>query len=183
MLTAVLEALPDAVVITDSWRRILLANREARRIFGRGSAELRGQPIELLLPDGIPAGGAMGRREDGSEFPVDVRVWAVDSVSGSVRVVCIREATVAHASRNALCVLSCRVDLMLLEAEETGLPPKAREDLGVLQRAVRRLADTFDHLVRITAAPTADHERIDLDGLIEEAPVKRNQKIELMDSP
>jgi len=44
MLMAVLDALPDPVVITDSAQRMGLVNQEVLVMFGYRSAELEGRP-------------------------------------------------------------------------------------------------------------------------------------------
>lgn len=54
---------------------------------------------------------------------------------------------------SALGILCSRIDLMLLEADETGLPSVAREDLAVLQRAAQRLTNTFERLLGYATPP------------------------------
>jgi len=46
-----LESAPDAIVAVDGAGRITLANDEAERLFGYSPEDLRGQPIEMLLPE------------------------------------------------------------------------------------------------------------------------------------
>src|ERR1700729_1239699 len=46
-----LEAAPDAMVISDSKGRILLVNAETERSFGYSRAELIGQAVEVLVPE------------------------------------------------------------------------------------------------------------------------------------
>jgi PAS domain S-box-containing protein len=88
-----LDLSPDAAVIIDSRGRIVLVNEQAATLFGYGPQELNGQPLEVLLPERFhtahvahrrtyvtaplrrPMGVGLdlvGRRKDGSEFPVDI---------------------------------------------------------------------------------------------------------------
>ena len=90
---ALVEMLPDAVVIADRPGRIMLVNTQAEALFGYERAELTGQPVEVLVPDELraaheghrtayasrpgtrPMGVAMelqGRRKDGGCFPVEI---------------------------------------------------------------------------------------------------------------
>lgn len=168
---AVLDAFPEPVVVTDPRQCILLANQKALVAFGYGRAELLGRPLEFLLPRGVSGGQALARRKDGSEFPAEVRVRPAPSRSGALEIVCLRDASnphslggstghverlatfgllaaeVAHESRNALDVLSSRIDLMLLQIDGTSSPAVVREDLAALQHAARRLAATFERLL------------------------------------
>ncbi|SRR6266487_1515816 len=88
-----LDLSPDAAVVIDSLGRIVLVNEQAATLFGYGQDELNGQPLEVLLPERFhtahvahqrtyvttplrrPMGVGLdlvGRRKDGSEFPVDI---------------------------------------------------------------------------------------------------------------
>src|SRR5581483_5841501 len=90
---SLLESAPDAVLITDSRGRILLANAQSEAMFGYPRAELVGRGIEMLIPEryrerhvnhreryvAAPRARPMGaglelyaRRADGTEFPVAV---------------------------------------------------------------------------------------------------------------
>ncbi|HEU0027533.1 MAG TPA: PAS domain S-box protein [Ktedonobacterales bacterium] len=89
---AIVELAPDAIIVSDADDRIVLVNRQTERLFGYERASLLGQPVALLLPDrfhseSLPGVSyaeaahmralesglqALGRREDGSEFPVEV---------------------------------------------------------------------------------------------------------------
>jgi PAS domain S-box-containing protein len=88
-----LESTPDAIVMVNPTGHIVFANNNAERLFGHERGELRGKPVELLLPPrfrGSHVGhrshyfsqprirtmGAglelFGLRKDGSEFPVEI---------------------------------------------------------------------------------------------------------------
>ena len=109
-----LEAAPDAIVCVDAEGRIVLVNGQTERMFGYERSDLIGQPVETLVPDSQravhparratyvadpkprPMGAGMelaGRRSDGSEFPAEISLSAVDSDDGLLVVAAIRDVT------------------------------------------------------------------------------------------
>ncbi|MBS0194935.1 MAG: EAL domain-containing protein [Proteobacteria bacterium] len=93
---AVVQALMDAVVCVDDQQRIVLANPAAERMFGYTAAELKGQRLDLLIPQRFQTAhvrqverfgedgrttrhmGALGvvhgLRRDGEEIPLEVSI-------------------------------------------------------------------------------------------------------------
>src|SRR2546423_630695 len=88
-----LESTPDGIVIVNPTGHIVFANAHGHQLFGYGPEELRGKPIEILLPNrfhaahlahrakyfteprprSMGAGLALfGLRKDGREFPVEI---------------------------------------------------------------------------------------------------------------
>ena len=47
----VVEAAPNAMVMTKATGEIVLVNAQAERVFGYSRSELLGQPVELLVPE------------------------------------------------------------------------------------------------------------------------------------
>lgn len=107
-----LESVPDGIVMVNRDGSIVLSNRQAERLFGYDAGELRGQPIEILLPHGSrgahaghrsaffvqPAPRAMGReielfglRKDGTEFPVEISLSPIDTEAGVLVMSAIRD--------------------------------------------------------------------------------------------
>lgn len=78
---AVFAAHPDALLLTDERRIIVLANPAAARLLGCASDRLCGLPTERFIPTALNAPpmreqfGVMLRREDGSQAMVDI-VWS-----------------------------------------------------------------------------------------------------------
>jgi PAS domain S-box-containing protein len=105
LLETLLDAAPDAMMCVDSDGRIVLANAQVEMLFGYRPRELTGQPVEMLVPDGArpahPAHraacgadpgprslgtrtGLAGRRRDGSTFPAEISLSAIDTDEGLV---------------------------------------------------------------------------------------------------
>ena len=109
-----LEAAPDAMVCVDADGRIALVNAQTERLFGYGRDELVGQPVEMLVPDAVrdvhpghragyvadprlrPMGAGMelaGRRRDGSTFPAEISLSAIDTEEGILVSAAVRDVT------------------------------------------------------------------------------------------
>jgi two-component system cell cycle sensor histidine kinase/response regulator CckA len=100
---ALLEAVPDAIVIVDEASTIVLVNAQAETLFGYGQGELIGQHAEILVSEhsrrehgdkhspfllapldhSTVAGLELfGLRKDGSEFPAEIRLSPLDTKQG-----------------------------------------------------------------------------------------------------
>ena len=111
---ALLDAAPDGLLLADSDGHILLVNSQVEALFGYDRVDLLGQPIEILLPDAVravhvghresfaadagtrPMGSGLqlfGRRQDGSELPVDVSLSPLTGAEGPWVIAAIRDAT------------------------------------------------------------------------------------------
>jgi two-component system cell cycle sensor histidine kinase/response regulator CckA len=109
-----MEAAPDAMVCVDRDGRIALVNAQTERLFGYRRDELTGQPVEMLVPDQVrglhpahragyvadprprPMGVGMqlaGRRRDGSTFPAEVSLAAMDTDEGLLVTAVVRDVT------------------------------------------------------------------------------------------
>jgi PAS domain S-box-containing protein len=113
-LAALLESAPDAVAIVDARGRIVLVNAMTEKLFGYERDELLGSSIDVLLPQRLreqhahhrdvyvadpvtrPMGiylDLFGCRKDGTEFPVDVSLSALETDEGILVTAFIRDVT------------------------------------------------------------------------------------------
>src|SRR5205814_1941023 len=104
-----LEAAPDAIVGMTADGAIRLVNAQAERLFGYPREELIGQHIEILVPDAAravhpghrdryfadPAPRPMGagRRKDGTEFPAEISLSALETEDGTIVSAAVRDVT------------------------------------------------------------------------------------------
>ncbi|WP_082551953.1 PAS domain S-box protein [Massilia sp. Root351] len=108
----VLESTPDGIIMANSTGLIVLANSQAERLFGYQSGELRGLPVEVLLPARYRGGhvahrsnyffqprprtmGAglelYGLRKDQVEFPVEISLSPISTEEGTLVMSAIRD--------------------------------------------------------------------------------------------
>ena len=97
----VLEAASNGLMMIDRHGHIVLANARAARIFGYSVGELAATPVEALVP-GMRVGGhrgatllglagreVAGRHKDGSDFPVELGITAMESSDGVTTLVSV----------------------------------------------------------------------------------------------
>ena len=130
---SLLESAPDAVVITDAEGRIVFVNAQTETLFGYVRGELFGHKVEMLLPEPVraqhvghrvgyladprtrPMGVGLelaGRRKDGSEFPVDISLSAIDSGDGRLLTAFVRDITEREIAADLQRSLSLRRTLL-----------------------------------------------------------------------
>src|SRR6266699_1739210 len=102
------------MVCVDNDGQIALVNAQAERLFGYDRGELVGQPVEMLVPDAVrpvhpghragylaepqprPMGAGKelaGRRRDGSTFPAEISLSAIDTDDGILDTAAVRDVT------------------------------------------------------------------------------------------
>jgi PAS domain S-box-containing protein len=218
---AVLESASEGIILIDPAGRITLVNAAAERMFGYARSELLGRPLETLLPERArgphaahrtgyfaeprarPMGIGLdlsGRRQDGTEFPVEISLSHVASTDGGVAMAFITDITerkrvqaqlerqrevlyqneklaalgtmaagIAHEMNNPLGIITTRIEVMLLDAEQQQLPAQVLEDLQVLHRASQRVARIAASLRSFARHTPGDRVPLDLNAVVDES--------------
>ncbi len=130
----VLEMAPDAIMMTDVEGNIVLANQQADRMFDCPPGQLIGQPVDILVPEAVwnvhrtlrehnhasPQTSPMeagrthtGRRQDGTEFPIQVSVVHIETAEDSFAVAILRDLSQEHMQQDERERLSRDIRLLL----------------------------------------------------------------------
>ncbi len=109
-----LDAGPDALVVIDAEGRVLFANLQTERLFDYARGALLGKGVEVLVPERLrathvghrshfvaaphvrPMGSGLtlvGRKRDGSEFPVEISLSPLTTPNGLLFSASIRDIT------------------------------------------------------------------------------------------
>jgi PAS domain S-box-containing protein len=109
---SLLQSAPDAIVVVDATGTIRLVNRQVETLFGYHRTELLGRSVDMLVPLRVkdmhpqrragythdprtrPMGAGLdlsARRKDGSEFPVDISLSAIQTKEGTLVSAAIRD--------------------------------------------------------------------------------------------
>jgi PAS domain S-box-containing protein len=109
-----LESLAEGVVIIDNSGTILLVNARAEQLFGYPRKDIIGKPHSVLIPERFreiheehtaryfgeprirPMGELLdlfGRRQDGSEFPVEISLSFIETINGTLVMAFISDIT------------------------------------------------------------------------------------------
>jgi PAS domain S-box-containing protein len=118
-----LEAAPDAMVVVNQAGEIVLLNVRAEKEFGYSRNELLGQKVKNLIPEGFAerlisdgtrtAAEALaqhigtgieliGRRKDGTQFPIELMLSPLESAEGILVTAAIRDISVRRDAENHL---------------------------------------------------------------------------------
>lgn len=115
LFASLVELAPDALLVVDKNGAIVFANRMAEQLFGYAASELRGSPIERLIPErirslhvehrtgfmahprmremGAAAIDLVAMRRDGNEFPVEIRLSPVAAGDHRLVAAAVRDVT------------------------------------------------------------------------------------------
>jgi PAS domain S-box-containing protein len=142
-----LEAAPDAMVVVNQAGDIMVMNMQAEKSFGFHRDELLGQKITRIIPGGFAerlvadgrrtAADALtqqigegiqltGRRQDGSEFPIEIMLSPLDGAEGILVTAAIRDISVRKAAE---------AHLVQMEARYRGLLEAAPDAMVVVNQA------------------------------------------------
>jgi formate hydrogenlyase transcriptional activator len=122
-LRALFEFSPDAIITSNSDGIITQVNSQVEKFFGYQRAELLGQSVDILVPERFRAGhpahrgdynahprtrpmGAglelLGKRKDGSEFPIDIMLAPIETAEGRVVLSTIRDISERKRAEEAI---------------------------------------------------------------------------------
>lgn len=131
-----LDVLPDAMVVVDATGHIVGMNAQTEELFGYRQKELLARPVEVLLPDRVhraheqhraayaasprtrPMGIGLelyGRRQDGTEFPVEISLSRLQTEEGLLVIAAIRDATARQQTEAGLQAALKEKDVRLKE--------------------------------------------------------------------
>jgi len=124
-----LEAAPDAMVVVNQGGEIVLLNVQAEKKFGYHRDELVGQKLKNIIPEGfaerliadalrsdedalaqqIGTGiELIGRRKDGSDFPIEIMLSPLESAEGVLVTAAIRDISVRKEAEKHLAQMEGR---------------------------------------------------------------------------
>ena len=134
---AIVDAAPDGFVVVDAANQILMVNRQTEEIFGYDRGDLLGRSLEELLPERFreihrghstryraeprtrPMGAGLilfARRQDGTEFPVEISLSPLQTSAGLQVVAVVRDITARLEAEDRL--RRAEQDLQLVEDRE-----------------------------------------------------------------
>ena len=88
-------------------------------------------------------------------------------------------AGIAHEMNNPLGIITSRIEVMLLDAEEHNLPAQVLEDLQVLHRATQRVARIATNLRSFARQTPREHARVDLNAVVQETLLLMQKPLEV----
>lgn len=159
-----LEAAPDAIIGIDSGGRIRLANAHAEAMFGHTREELRGQPVEILVPErtredfsrqrdaflAAPSTTTTGvglilaaRRKDGGELPVEVSMSHVTLPEGPLVLTVVRDISAQKKARAELMQMNQRLQDGIAELAERTQQMHMLVELGELLQACQTAEESY----------------------------------------
>jgi len=164
-----LEAAPDAMVVSSASGEIVLLNLQAEKQFGYQRDELVGQQVKNIIPQGFAerliADGTrtaaealaqqigtgielVGRRKDGSEFPIEIMLSPLQSAEGILVTAAIRDITVRRDAEKHLAQMEARYRGLLEAAPDAMVVSSAGGEIVLLNlQAEKQFGYQRDELV------------------------------------
>jgi PAS domain S-box-containing protein len=164
-----LEAAPDAMVVVNQGGEIVLLNVQAEKQFGYHRDELVGQRVKNIIPEGFAerliADGTrtaaealaqqigtgielIGRRKDGSDFPIEIMLSPLESAEGILVTAAIRDITVRKTAEKHLAQMEGRYRGLLEAAPDAMVVVNQSGEIVLLNvQAEKRFGYHRDELV------------------------------------
>ncbi|KAA0235836.1 MAG: hypothetical protein JJLCMIEE_02988 [Acidimicrobiales bacterium] len=123
LISAIISAAPDGLVVVDREGRIVLVNPQVERMLGYGADELLGEKVELLVPDSLrveherdrtryvanpslrPMTSGLdltARHKDGSQIPVEISLSPLVTAQSLYTIASVRDITDRLETEQAL---------------------------------------------------------------------------------
>jgi PAS domain S-box-containing protein len=185
-----LEAAPDAMVVVNQAGEIVLLNLRAEKEFGYKRDELIGQPVKNIIPNGFAerliADGTrsaaealaqqigmgielIGRRKDGTEFPMELMLSPLESAEGILVTAAIRDISVRRDAEKHLAQMEGRYRGLLEAAPDAMVVVDQRGAIVLLNvQAEKQFGYHRDELVGLkvkSIIPEGFAERLIADAL------------------
>ena len=184
-----LEAAPDALVVVNEDANIVLLNLQTERQFGYHRDELLGQKVTNIIPEGFAerliaddlrsAEDALaqqigtgieliGRRKDGSEFPIELMLSPLESAEGILVTAAIRNISVRRDAEKHLAQMEAKYRGLLEAAPDAMVVVNKHGEIVLLNlQAEEQFGYHRDELVgqKVTnIIPVGFAERLVADG-------------------
>lgn len=169
---AVLEFMPDTVIVTDAGGAIRFINRAGETLFGYERGEVLGRTVEMLIPSRFRAAHRLEREgyavaprvrtmgiglelrglsKDGHEIPVEISLAPIELGGGRATVVAVRDVRErkrleerAREAERAEAEIRHRDEVLAIASHELRGPVGLVQlQLNVLQRAAAETMDDF----------------------------------------
>ena len=132
------------------------------RFRGRVTMDLKGSPLRTPTGDVI---GAVLALEDVTER---IQLERIARQSEKMAAVGTLAAGIAHEINNPIGIITSRVELMLMEAREEGLPPEVMKDLQVVEKHAGRVAKITQGLLSFSRQAPWKMTTVDVNQVVEE---------------
>ena len=117
---ALLDLLPDGLLVVDPCGRIVWANARVEALFGHPRHALLGEPIAKVLPDGCAEGSVRGRCRDGKEIECEARIAAVQWDGARCTLMVLREVPAQRERERRLAAYLEEVHDLVFTLDERG---------------------------------------------------------------